>query len=188
MTTAEIKDLQEYLGVTPDGFWGRVSIAAAQKRLRSLMDKAGPRPLPTQKSLRLFYGDPGDESNLVNLPVSGFKYAGKTVKTIRCHKLCAESLSSIFLELEEAAPWLLERYDGCYNYRPMRGGTAWSLHAYGAAIDFDAVRNGLNTHWPTRATMPFQVMEIFARHGWLSAGVFWHRDAMHFEMTSGSIR
>jgi hypothetical protein len=29
--------------------------------------------------------------------------------------------------------------------------------------------------------MPFEVMEIFAKHGFLSAGAFWGYDAMHFE-------
>jgi hypothetical protein len=183
MTIAEIKSIQEKIGVEPDGFWGRLSIAASHKHLRKLMVGAPPRPLPTTKHLTAFYGEPGDESNLVNLPVRGVKYAGRTVKTIRCHKLCAETLSSILLELADAAPWLLETYAGCFNFRKMRGGSTWSLHAWGAAIDFDAANNGLHTHWPTRAKMPFEVMEIFARHGWLSAGAFWGRDAMHHQMT-----
>ena len=169
--------------MTPDGFFGPKSIAATQKYLRGLMEKAGHRPRPTTRDLTLYFGEAGDESNLVNLPVAGVKYAGRPVKTIRVNKRCAESLSSVLLELEDAAPWLLERYDGCFNFRPMRGGTAWSLHAYGAAIDFDAANNGNHTHWPARATMPFEVIEIFARRGWLSAGAFWNRDAMHFQFT-----
>jgi hypothetical protein len=183
MTQAEIKDIQRRIGVDDDGFWGPKSIAACQKHLRSLMPKPNPVPKQGTANLIAFYGQPGDESNLVNLPVTGVKYDGRTVKTIRCHKLCAETLSSILLELSEATPWLLELYAGCYNFRKMRGGSNWSLHAWGAAIDFDPARNGLNTHWPTRAVMPFTVMEIFARHGWLSAGAFWGRDAMHHQMT-----
>jgi hypothetical protein len=65
----------------------------------------------------------------------------------------------------------------------MRGGSNWSLHAYGAAIDLAPHNNGLHTHWPTRATMPLEVMEIFARQGWLPAGAFWSRDPMHFQAT-----
>jgi hypothetical protein len=183
MKIEDIKAIQARLGVDPDGFWGPRSIAAAQKHLRDLMNGAPYAPKPDARSLRLFYGVPGDESNLVNLPVVGVKYAGKPVKTIRCHKRCAESLSSILLELADAAPWLLERYDGCYNFRRMRGGSNWSLHAYGAAIDLAPGTNGLNTHWPTRANMPLEVMECFAREGWLPAGAFWSRDAMHFQAT-----
>jgi hypothetical protein len=31
--------------------------------------------------------------------------------------------------------------------------------------------------------MPIQVMEEFAKEGWLAAGAFWGRDAMHFQAT-----
>jgi hypothetical protein len=31
--------------------------------------------------------------------------------------------------------------------------------------------------------MPIEVMECFAREGWLSAGAFWGYDAMHFQAT-----
>ncbi len=120
---------------------------------------------------------------MVNLPVQGVKYAGKPATSIRCHRLCAETLSSIIEELRYVCPSILEKYDGCYNYRKMRGGSAWSMHAWGAAIDFDAANNGNGTHWPTKASMPLAVMQVFAEHGWLAAGAFWGRDAMHFQYT-----
>jgi hypothetical protein len=31
--------------------------------------------------------------------------------------------------------------------------------------------------------MPIEVMEEFAKEGWLPAGAFWSRDAMHFQAT-----
>jgi hypothetical protein len=31
--------------------------------------------------------------------------------------------------------------------------------------------------------MPIEAMEAFARVGWLAAGAFWNRDAMHYETT-----
>jgi hypothetical protein len=31
--------------------------------------------------------------------------------------------------------------------------------------------------------MPLEIMEAFAREGWLAAGAFWGRDAMHFQAT-----
>jgi hypothetical protein len=43
--------------------------------------------------------------------------------------------------------------------------------------------NGNHAHWPLTADMPLVVMEEFAREGWLSAGAFWGRDAMHFQAT-----
>jgi hypothetical protein len=183
MTREQIQHTQNVIGTAPDGIWGPKSIAACQRFLRALMPKPNPWPATDQRSLTAFYGAPGDESQLVNLPVAGVKYAGKAVRTIRCHRKVAESLSQIILELADVAPNILTRYEGCYNNRPMRGGATPSLHARGAAIDFDAGNNGNNTHWPTRATMPLGVMAVFAQYGWLPAGAFWHRDAMHFQAT-----
>lgn len=37
----------------------------------------------------------------------------------------------------------MDRFFGCYNPRRMRGGSAWSIHAWAAALDFDANRNQL---------------------------------------------
>lgn len=132
------------------------------------------------------YGQPGDVSNLVLLPVSAManvRFDGVPVRNIRCHKLVAESLGRIICDLAKVAPDILTRYAGCFNDRPMRGGTRKSKHAWGVAVDFDPGSNGLRTPWPEVATMPLEVMEVFSRHGWQSAGAFWGRDAMHFEMT-----
>ncbi len=65
----------------------------------------------------------------------------------------------------------------------MRGGSLPSLHARGAAIDLMAATNRNKQHYPSGADMPFSVIEVFAKHGWLSAGAFWSRDAMHFQRT-----
>lgn len=186
MNTSEIIALQKRLNVTADGFWGPKSIAACQAHLRSLMPKKNPWPQSTQTALQAFYGAPGDESKLVRLDVAklGVAYESRPVVSIRCHKRVAESLERILIALAASAhKSLLSRFDGCYANRTMRNGRLPSLHARGAAIDFDADSNGLNTPWPVRATMPFEVMEIFATEGWLPAGAFWHRDAMHFQAT-----
>jgi hypothetical protein len=50
-------------------------------------------------------------------------------------------------------------------------------------VDLDPDDNGNHVAWPTRATMPLEVMEAFAREGWVSAGAFWSRDAMHHQAT-----
>jgi hypothetical protein len=185
MNQAQIKALQQKIGVTPDGFWGPKSIAAAQKYLRKLMPSPNPWPSTDQKSLTEFYGSAGDESQLVNMDVTGLgvKYDGKTVRTIRCHGKVADSLRRVLEKLSKTHPEILAKYAGCYNNRPMRGGSLPSLHARGAAIDLDPDTNGNHAPWPTKATMPFEVMEEFAKEGWLSAGAFWSRDGMHFQAT-----
>jgi hypothetical protein len=106
------------------------------------------------------------------------------VRTIRVHGKCAASLLRVLAAIH-AGPHagVLARYAGCYDNRPMRNGLRPSLHARGAAIDLWPEENGNLTHWPTAASMPLAVMECFAREGWLPAGAFWGRDAMHAQGT-----
>ena len=186
MNQSDIKKIQIKIGVDPDGFWGPKSIAACQAYLRKLMPKNNSWPKTDQASLAKFYGDPGDESQLTPLAVSdlGLLYDGNPVRIIRCHKKVASSLRRV-LETIASSPHkgILGKYAGCFNNRSMRGGSLPSLHARGAAVDIDPDDNGNHTSWPTRATMPLEVMEAFAKEGWISAGVFWGRDAMHFQAT-----
>ena len=37
----------------------------------------------------------------------------------------------------------LDMWGGCYNKRKMRGGSRWSTHSWGIAIDWDPSRNQL---------------------------------------------
>jgi hypothetical protein len=188
MTKKDIQDMQRRLGVEPDGFWGPRSIAACQKHLRSLMPKVNPWPVATPAALKRFYGDPATDEVQAQLVIInaalGMRYEGRTVEFVRCHERVAESLERILYTLAQSDyAYVLADYAGVYNHRPMRGGQAWSLHSYGAAIDLLPESNGNRVAWPAVATMPLGVMEIFAREGWLSAGAFWGRDAMHFQAT-----
>ena len=192
MSSDEIIEIQKRIGAKPDGFWGPKSMAACQKHLRSLMPKVHPFPKSDQASLKRFYGDPAKgevEPRLVPIDVTGMgiQYSSKPVTRINVHEKCAVSLLAA-LKAITALPdsdgrWVLRKYAGVYNHRPMRGGTNWSLHAYGAAIDLAPDTNGLRMHWPTASDMPLDVMEEFARQGWLAAGAFWARDGMHFQGT-----
>lgn len=185
MTRDRIKSIQSKIGVEVDGFWGPKSIAACQRHLRSLMPADSNWPSQSQPALQGFYGSPGDESKLVSVNVDGLglKYDGKPVKSIRCHDKVADSLKRVLVALAKSHPDILAQYAGVYNNRTMRGGSLPSLHARGAAIDLAADTNRLSQSWPVSATMPIEVMESFAREGWVAAGAFWGRDAMHFQST-----
>jgi len=186
MTRDRIKKIQSKIGTTVDGFWGPASIKACQQYLRSLMPHGCQWPSSSQASLSAFYGEAGDESKLVNLNVQGLglKYDGKPVKTVRCHGRVADSLKRVLESLTKTHPDILAQYAGCFNNRPMRGGSLPSLHARGAAIDLAPDTNQNKQAWPVSADMPLEVMEAFAREGWLPAGAFWGRDAMHMQATS----
>lgn len=186
MNKTEIMRLQAYVGTTPDGFWGPQSTAAAQRHLREMMPSPNPWPSSDSASLRRFFGDPWDNSPIVSIDAPSWLrlYDGdQRVRKIQCHHRVADSLLRALNDAYKAAPDFARRYFGCHVDRKMRGGSRPSLHAYGAAIDLAATGNGNRTHWPLRATMPIEVMEAFAREGWLSAGAFWSRDAMHFQAT-----
>src|SRR6478736_3060397 len=186
MNADRIKSIQSKIGVAVDGYWGPKSEAACRAHLQRIIDDSGSNwPETDQRSLTRFYGDAGDENRLVNLNVAGYgiRYDGSTVKTIRCHERVAESLARVLKELSRTHPKIVEEYAGCFNDRSMRGSSTPSLHARGAAIDFAPDTNGNHDHRPSRADMPLEVMESFAREGWISAGAFWSRDAMHFQAT-----
>lgn len=184
MNTKEIISIQKLIGAEPDGFWGPRSIAMCRFHLLGLMPEPNPWPASDQRSLSEFYGAAGDEAQLVNMPAPvPMYYEGQKIKTIRVHRRCADSLTRALVSANLVAPEIVKVYDGCFNNRAMRGGSTPSLHARGAAIDLFADTNGNHVSWPVAATMRFEVMECFARQGWLSAGAFWGRDAMHFQAT-----
>lgn len=186
MNSQQIKEIQTKIGVEADGFWGPISTRSCEEYLRQFMPNPNPWPKTDQASLTAFYGKPGDESQHVRIDAEGLgvKYEGNEVKWILCHKKVGPSLQSVIRRLHtNGYDDILAKYAGCYNNRSMRGGTTPSLHARAAAIDFWPERNANNQHWPTSAMMPLEVMELFAGEGWLAAGAFWSRDAMHFQAT-----
>jgi hypothetical protein len=183
MTRAQIMAMQEKIGTTADGFWGPKSIAAVQQHLRALMPRGLRRPQDTPEGLRSYYGRPG--SGLVSRPAPcPLRFEGQLVRTITAHEHVIDSLCRALAAAYQAAPKIVVRFDGIYARRKRRGGSTMSTHAFGAAIDLDADNNGNHVAWPVRATMPLEVMEAFAREGWVSAGAFWGRDAMHHQFTT----
>lgn len=194
MTPAEIKAMQQRINdagfpLAVDGFWGPVSQSQCRAYLTSLMPKPNPWPKPSR--VREFFGEPGDEDNLVfiTFPFPMY-YGGKLVTKTRCHRKVAPALLRVLKAIGEkyfANRGIMEEaedYGGIFNFRPKRGGTSWSLHAYGAAIDLDADDNTFRDSWPMQSDMPLEIMEEFAREGFKSAGAFWGYDAMHHEATS----
>jgi hypothetical protein len=195
MTQSEIIRTQKRIGATPDGFWGPKSIEACKQHLRQMMPSPHPFPAAGTSAFDSFYGRHGEPNGYtppmkkIQLPFTIF-YGDSQVRSLSAHTKCADSLLRVFQRLAQVYPDTASRraagiltYDGLYNPRKMRGGSSWSMHAWAIAIDLNARQNGNHTHWPVRATMPIEVMECFAKEGWLAAGCFWSRDAMHFQAT-----
>jgi hypothetical protein len=103
--------------------------------------------------------------------------------------LCETPFQTIFdqtLSHYGEASWRKLRLDvfgGCYNLRKMRGGSAWSDHAFGAAVDLDPERNSLHA---TKASASFAKPEyvpfwnIVEANGGVSLGREKDYDWMHF--------
>lgn len=78
----------------------------------------------------------------------------------------------------------LDLFGGSLNVRKMRGGSSYSMHSWGIAIDFDPERNGLHTPKPKARlshndAIPF--WECWEKEGWVSLGREINRDWMHVQ-------
>lgn len=113
------------------------------------------------------------------------------VNTMRCHKLVAENFQGVFNDLlnhygyNKIVELGIDLFGGCFNFRAMRGGSDYSRHSWGIAIDLDPERNQLKE---TSATARFArpeykaMIDIFYKHGFVSLGREKNYDWMHFQI------
>lgn len=161
--------------------------------------KSRPQPtgIPRQRDCPKVYGDPARGQVASRLgwaeapaPMRLDWNLSQTVTRLRVHELCAPSLTDALAAVvahygeEEWRRLGLDRYAGGYNHRRMRGGSKWSMHAYGCAIDIYAAPNGLRTRCPKALFCGSEykpVLDIMEAHGWLNAGRLWGADLMHWQ-------
>lgn len=114
-----------------------------------------------------------------------------TVTKLRCHKLVAIKFEAVFKDilatygLPKIKELGIDLFGGCFNFRKMRGGSAWSKHSWGIAIDLDPARNTLKeTSRTARFARPEykDMIDIFYKHGFISLGREKNYDWMHFQI------
>lgn len=85
---------------------------------------------------------------------------------------------------------------GAYVCRPIAGTSRLSMHAYGAAIDISTRHTdywrwnkpGPGGRYPYKNQVPWEIVEIFERHGFIWGGKWHHYDTMHFEYRPEMLR
>lgn len=146
------------------------------------------------------YGDcqkGGVAGNLVDVPWLP-KKGGRPLRLTRTNGV-AEKLKAVSDALE-ALPATFDKYllpaAGTYNCRPIAGTTRVSAHGHGIAVDI-SIRNAHYWRWdggkpgavPThKNAIPFEIVEVFERHGFLWGGKWYHYDTMHFEYRPELVR
>lgn len=106
---------------------------------------------PRQKDCPHFFGKPGANQTRLHFPYP-MRLAWDT-DTIVASTLCHEKIHDAALRVlgrvldhygaGKIAMLGLDLFGGCLNVRKMRGGSAWSMHSWGIAFDFDPARNQL---------------------------------------------
>jgi len=151
---------------------------------------------PLQSQCLAFYGDPRAEgwlqSNTVDVACPWpLHMGGLVVPHILIHKKCAESLTRVLNAVWDAVGCDVEKirarrydiYDGSYNLRLIRGSaSALSMHAFAAAIDWDAADNPQHAQKHLFADDSLLVVK-FKEEGWVWGGD-WSPgsiDAMHVQ-------
>lgn len=147
---------------------------------------------PTQGSVPAFYGAVGTGQTKIDLPYPMRLAWDKTVtvKTMTLHTKVAESARRVLGRAREhygeggIRELGLDLFGGSLNVRKMRGGSAYSMHSWGIAIDFDPERNQLRqNHTSARLAKPDAVAwwQIWEAEGWLSLGRARDYDWMHVQ-------
>jgi len=150
---------------------------------------------PLQSQCVAFYGDPSARNwlhdNTTDVACPWPLFMGKiAVPHIVIHKKCAASLARVLNNIWDAAGKSLgnvqnlryDQYDGSYNFRPMRDSQALSMHAFAAAIDWDAADN--EQHALNHLFRDDSLLVVkFKEEGWVWGGD-WSADsidAMHVQ-------
>lgn len=118
-------------------------------------------------------------------------YAGTKIERIACHSSVSNYLLWALRQVSREDLWhVIKVYGGGFEPRLIRGGSDWSLHTFGLALDFDPDRNPLGMQpdgtFIGGTVDGKRVVEIMSAWGWYWGGHFdGRKDAQHFQFATG---
>lgn len=150
-------------------------------------------PWPHESAVRAFYGRMGSHLRSLALPYSmrlawdKSHWIDKFSVHAKVHdsaKRCFQRIAEAYTESERENLGL-DIFSGCLSApRKKRGGSMWSMHSWGIAIDFDDTRNRLSWHRDrARLARPDceRFWQIWESEGWVSLGRLKDYDWMHVQ-------
>jgi hypothetical protein len=147
---------------------------------------------PRQGGVSAFYGAVGTNQVRIDLPYR-MRIAWnlrQSVASFLCHERVAEPMRLIFVRVadhygvDRLKPLGLDLFGGCLNVRKMRGGSSYSMHSWGIAVDLDPANNQLRwNHTRARFAQPEYApfWRIVEDAGAVSLGRARDFDWMHFQ-------
>ncbi len=190
-----------------DGYWGSQTDFAYSSLQHLLQTGALPAPWRDQENVVIAnnpnhwpaeveaeqcYGHVGEHQRRIQLPYP-HRLAWdlrKTVHSFSCHEKVHDSLLRVLSRvldqygIDEIKRLRLDLWGGCLNVRKKRGGSSYSMHSWGIALDYDPGHNHLR--WGRdRAALANPAYDqwwaCWESEGWVSLGRTRNYDWMHVQ-------
>lgn len=178
-----------------DGFFGPQTDAASEEWRCSVCGLPEHEEFGKESDAQRIFGAPGNPKCTAGKVIPPWSMylawdIGTPIRKISCHEKVADSAQAVFnkiaeiYSLSEIHDLGLHLFGGCYNLRTKRGGSSYSMHAYGIAMDFDPLRNRLN--WNSSKARLGQpdakaFWDAWEMEGWVSLGREKNYDWMHVQ-------
>jgi hypothetical protein len=196
-----MRDLGFYTGAV-DGISGPATQAGLEKwqdHLTFHVDSPNPAAgvpkavvWPRQAEVERFFGKPGENQVRLKTPYPLYLdwALSEKLSGFQCHEKIHDAALRVLKRVLEHYGEAkihelgLDQFGGCLNVRKMRNGSAWSMHAWGIAIDWDADRNQLReTSRTARMARPEYApfLDLWEEEGFISLGRARNFDWMHVQ-------
>lgn len=100
-----------------------------------------------------------------------------------------QKVSNELAKLPDSCMKYVQSLGGTYYWRQIAGTERLSMHSFGISIDINTkyshywrnCKPGKNGIYKYKNSIPFEIVKIFEKHGFIWGGKWYHYDTMHFE-------